>query len=246
MLIILQNSRSLVCGLLLLLGLVGGCNNKKEEVLEPLDSTSGAPLTKLGCGAFRTFTQAQWDQPATAAPGPGTYLDRHFSAIFFNAKVDGLVVGIVQEPGYQYLRFSSVAAVQSFLPQLDKAMALTRSAEDPPAGAAFSALAGEVVALKLNLYYDDYERSRTRLRSGLELRHLVVASGVFQGLDVSRLLATAERTLGGDPTRTVTYKLFTGPTRTYTFTLDELYQAIELTNQNFAGGTIDRGYLTCW
>ena len=101
------------------------------------------------------------------------------------------------------------------------------------------------MALKLNLYYDDYERSQTKLRSGKELRYLMVANGVFQGLDVSRLLSTAERTLGGDPARTVTYKIFTGTTRTYTFTLEQLHQALELVNQNFEGGTVDRGYLTC-
>lgn len=232
---------------LLLLGLASGCDQQPAvgPAPEPLDGSSGAPLRALACGAYRTFTQAQWAQPATAGLCPGTYRDRHFPAIFFNERVSGLVVGIVGEPNTRYLRFTAAAAVQQFLPQTAAPAPLARSDEDPPAGSAYSALAGEVVALKLNLYYDDYERSRTPLRTGLELRHLVVASGPFQGLDVTRLLTTAERVLGDDPARTVTYNLFAGAPKTFAFTVAQLHAAVAQVNDNFEGGTVDRGYLAC-
>lgn len=238
----LQIHRNLaVLGLLLL---AGSCTKKEEEDIVPLDQSSGAPLVSLPCGKFRTFTQLQWDLPATADPGAGTYRDRHFDAIFHNRLVNGLVLGVVAAPG-QYLRFTSAAAVRDFLPQTTSPVPLQLGGENPPSGTVYSAFAGEVAALKLNLYYDDYEHSTTPLRTGTELRYLVLARGLFQGLDIGRLLATAEGALGGDPARTVTYSLFTGTTKTFTFTVEQLYEAVEQVNQNFAGGLVDQSCLAC-
>lgn len=232
--------------LAVILTLVAGCDKKEsEEMAPPLDASSGAPLVELGCGSFRTFTQAQWDLAPTANPSPGTYCERHFEPIFFNASVNGLVVGVVKEPAYAYVRFTTAESVRNFLPQTGAPIPLTDSGEDPLAGSFNSALAGEVVALKLNIYYDDYERSRTRRRSGTILSHLIVTKGPFQGLDVSRLLTIGERVLGRDPARTTTYPLFAGGTKTFSYTAEQVHQAIEQVNQNFAGGTVNQGFLTC-
>lgn len=233
-------------GLLALMWLlIGSCEKKPTEEILPLDESSGAPLVTLPCGAYRTFSQLAWDQSAAPGPSPGRYRDLNFEKVFLNSTTNGLVLGIVGEAGRQYLRFTSAAAIQNFLPQTAPPAPLTLGAENPPAGAVYSAFAGEVAALKLNLYYDDYEHFRTPLRTGKQLRYLLVAGGLFQDLDVERLLATAERVLGGDPSRSFTYKLYTTTTKTYTFTLEELFEAVKKTNEAFDGGIGNSGYLDC-
>jgi hypothetical protein len=231
-------TRALLAALFLLI-LVGGCG-KKDPEFPPIDESSGAPLVPLPCGSYRTFSQIDWDAPATDGPSPGTYRDRNWNTAF----PQGLVVGIV-EPGKEYLRFTSPEALRNFLPQTGPPAPLVVGAENPPAGQQFSSFAGEVVALKMNLYYDDYEHRLTPLRTGKQLRYLTLASGPFQNVDVERLLALAERTLGGDPARSTTLTLYNGNTQTFNFTVEQLNEAIKLINENFASGTANKGFLNC-
>jgi hypothetical protein len=100
-------------------------------------------------GDFRTQTQGGWGT-ACRGQNPGCYRDAHFAQTF----PLGLEIG---GPS-RWVKFTGAAAVKDFLPQGGTAGALSVSdheAENPTSTAA-GVLAGQVVALTLNLGFDSY------------------------------------------------------------------------------------------
>jgi len=200
----------------------GGYDASEPEVwVEPLlafgnRDEGGEP------GPFRTQTQGGW---GTEAHGnnPGAYRDAHFGDAFLPG---GLVVGC---PTGHTLTFTTSTAIEAFLPQGGPPRALTASATDPPAGLK-NVLAGQVVALSLNVGFDladpDFGGSH------INLKDLVVAdeeSPCF-GKTVEQVLALAKKILGGcgeegDPKPS------------------DINECVSKINENYVNGTEDYGYL---
>ncbi|MBU2491897.1 MAG: choice-of-anchor A family protein [Bacteroidetes bacterium] len=164
---------------------------------------------------YLTYTQGGWGSPSNSTPG--TIRDTYFDDVF----PSGLIVG----NGFT-LTLTSASAVKSFLPQGSTAQALTQNYVDPGSGN-ISVFAGQVVALALNVYFD--QAGKTGANS-TDLGNLVIESGPFAGKSVFELLEIAETALGGGNTG---------------FSLSQINDAATAVNENFDNGNTNEGYLTC-
>lgn len=145
---------------------------------------------------FRTQTQGGWGTTCNG-DNPGCYRDNHFSSAF----PFGLTIGDVG--GYSVL-FTSSGAIEDFLPQGGKPSALSSSATDPATTSA-GVLAGQVVALTLNVGFDADDSNfgaSTEQLSSLQVK----SSGAFApgelgaacaGMYVYQVLYEANHVLSG-------------------------------------------------
>ena len=93
----------------------------------------------------------------------------------------------------------SLSRLCTFLPQTGPSGSLTRSYTSPWNHTEAGALAGEVIALTMNVAYND-ERMMPR-QPGYDLELFVLAQGPFRGRTVGQVLDIANRVLGGDTPR---------------------------------------------
>ncbi|MCO6474819.1 MAG: carboxypeptidase regulatory-like domain-containing protein, partial [Melioribacteraceae bacterium] len=163
---------------------------------------------------FATYTQGGWGSPSNS--GPGTIRDLYFDDVF----PAGLTVG-----GNFTLTLTSAQAVEDFLPQGGTPSALTQDYTDP-GNPNISVLAGQVVAMTLNVYFSaaGYTGSNS-----YPLGDLIITSGPLAGKTVYELLAFANTALGGGSTP---------------YSLSELNDAATAVNENFNEGA-NNGFLTC-
>ena len=181
----------------------------------------GADIEGFDCEAascdFRTQTQGGWGA-VPAGNNPGVYLHANFAAAF----PGGLVVGCNNT-----LTLTSAQAVTDFLPSGSVPSALTGDLTDP--GNSYdNVLAGQVVALSLNVGFDNYDAAFGA--SSAALGDLVIASGDFAGLTVQQLLDAANAYLGGCASP---------------YTASQLNDAATAVNENFDNGTQNSGYVLC-
>ena len=145
------------------------------------------------CTGFTTFTQGGWGTQCHGG-NPGCYRDVNFDAAF----PDGLVIGNTTNS----LTLTSSLAVKNFLPSGTTARVLpTGSMTDPtggPHGAYRNVLAGQLIALTLNVGFDAYDANFSS--NTLLLGDLSILSGPFQGMTVSQFLVVANATIGGAAT----------------------------------------------
>lgn len=94
---------------------------------------------------------------------------------------------------------ASLRRLVTFLPQTDACSGLMRSYISPWSTTEAGALAGEVVALTMNVAYND-ERLMPR-QPGYDLECFTLAQGPLRGRTVGQVLAIADRVLGGEPPR---------------------------------------------
>ncbi|HEY8894446.1 MAG TPA: hypothetical protein VIM79_06510, partial [Niastella sp.] len=160
--------------------------SKSESSLEisSAASVSNARVAST-CGQLRTFTQGGWGA-SPSGNNPGVYLHANFSKAFAN----GLTVGCA--PTGYYLKLTSAQAVTNLLPAGGKASALTVNATNP--ASIKNVLAGQIVALKLSLGFDEYDASFGE--SAVPLGQMVIGSGAFKGYGVYDFLTIAEEVLG--------------------------------------------------
>jgi hypothetical protein len=173
-------------------------------------------------GDFCTYTQGGWGSrcPASRPAGqPGCIRDGFFTAAFPTPA--GLVLG---EPSLYTANWTTAAAVESFLPAGGPPSVLTASLTDPLVTSA-GVLAGQVVALKLSVAFDDADALKSA--SPTPLGDLRLQSGAFAGLTVRQLLALADRVVGGD----------TGALDGYGAQIAELNEAADRINNCFDGCT---------
>lgn len=165
---------------------------------------------------YVTYTQGGWGSPSTSVPG--MLRDLYFSTVF----PTGLVVGSIYT-----LQLTSADAVKNFLPQGGIPGALNQNYVDPLTTSA-GVLAGQVVALKLNVMFnqDGYLGSNP-----FPLGDLVITTGPFIGWTVNNFLAFAEQVLGG------------GPLNGYTY--DDINYTATAINENFNDGEVNNGFLDC-
>ncbi len=164
---------------------------------------------------FTTFTQGGWGSPSNSAPGK--LRDMYFSTVF----PAGLTVG-----GTKTLTLTSASAVKNFLPQGGTAYKLTSNYTDPTTTSA-GVLAGQVVALTLNVQFDAAGYLGT---NSTNLGDLSIVGGAFAGMTVNQFLTIANQVLSGDLT---------------TYSYSDVNDAATAINENFDNGTADNGYLDC-
>ncbi len=165
---------------------------------------------------YTTYTQGGWGSPSNSVPGKTR--DLYFNSVF----PSGLVIGSTYK-----LTLTNSTAVKNFLPQGGTAAAFTQNYTNVTSTSA-GVLAGQLVALKLNVAYDaaGYLGSNS-----VDLGNLIIASGPFIGKTVNQFLTLAEQAIGG------------GSLNGYTFS--QFNDAATAINENFDNGTIDKGFLIC-
>jgi hypothetical protein len=196
----------------------------------------------LNTSAFMTFTQAAW---GTKPKGnnAGQLLNTYFKFLYPTGELE---IGIPDTVGRYSITATGPAAIMAFLPQEGLGRPLTASYVDPPSRfkvkhwrkhlnhKRLGGLAGEVMALELNVRFSAFYLTR----SGLGSRRL--ASGKLQGWTVNDVLALGNRMLGGDPVPAI---LQVFPSRLNLLNYELLEQIIGKINRNYQAGTTDLGYL---
>ena len=148
---------------------------------------------------FRTQTQGGWSSTAKG-DNPGAYRDANFDEAFS----EGLVVGDNDnddngEPlGYHAL-FTSSVAIQEFLPTGGAPAPFTEDYEDPEdeEGVEAGVLAGQVVALTLNVGFDNYDEDFGVSENNLEDFYANSAEAQCEDMTVGDVLAEANLVLSG-------------------------------------------------
>ncbi|MCS7053839.1 MAG: choice-of-anchor A family protein [Ignavibacterium sp.] len=176
---------------------------------------SYAQMENCNLNGFVTYTQGGWGSPSNSTPGQ--IRDNYFNSVF----PGGLIVG----SNYK-LTLTSATAVKNFLPQGGTAGAFNQNYTNPSSTSA-GVLAGQVVALTLNVYYSAAGYLGT---NPLPLGNLVIASGPFAGKTVYQFLAIAHQAIGG---------VNTG------YTFSQINAAATAINKNFNNPNSHNNFLTC-
>ena len=171
------------------------------------------------CTGFRTQTQGGWGSKANGE-NPGAYRDANFVAAFPN----GVTIGC----GTKLLKLTTTKAVEDFLPSGSTPEVLPAGTLTNPAGTYSNVLAGQVVALTLNIGFDNYDA--TFGSSTANLRNLFITTGKFSGKSVQFLLDEANKALGGCST---------------TYTLSDINDVVTSVNENYVNGTSTGAFLGC-
>ncbi|SFJ03904.1 Por secretion system C-terminal sorting domain-containing protein [Kaistella treverensis] len=181
-------------------------------------ATASGTVKAIDCGKFTTVTQGGWGAKA-AGKNWGAYRDQYFSGAF----PTGLTVGA----GTKWLKLTSAKAVEDFLPSGSTPRALNPGTMTNPGAYYSNVLAGQTVALTLNIRFDEYVASFSP--SAKKLGDMIVVSGTFAGWSVYQVLAEANKALGGMST----------------FSAAEINGMVDGINNNYDGGKVDNGLLTC-
>jgi hypothetical protein len=171
------------------------------------------------CAGSKTFTQGGWGADANGN-NPGTYLQSHFAAAF---GANGLTIGSINK-----LKLSSANAVNAFLPSGTAAAVLPSGTKSDPGSGYRNVLAGQLVALTLNVVFDAYDESFSV--TTCKLGDQIIGSGAFKDKKISEFLALANEVIGGSSTA---------------YALSDINDAATKINENFDNGTVDNGYLIC-
>jgi hypothetical protein len=186
---------------------------------------------------WRTQTQGGWGTKAKGQ-NPGTYRDANFDADFST----GLVVG--EELNGEYAKFESSGAIQCFLPQGGTANMFTLNYTNPagipdiegacPARNSDQAtssdtsagvLAGQAVALTLNIVFD---RPGNGGDSPIPLADLIMVGTPCHGMTAQQVLDEANAVLAGGGWMTPS----------------DINECASKINENFVDGITDEGHLT--
>ena len=167
-------------------------------------------------GHFRTETQNQWGA-VPKGNNAAAYMYRKFAAAFPN----GLTVGCNNK-----LVLSNPVAITDFLPSTGVATILPFGTKLNPGGTLSNVLVGQIVALKLNIGFDEYDAQFGS--NHILLKNMVVKIGVFAGKTVQQILQEAEKAIGGC---------------SIPFLLSDLNGIIAKINQNFDNKTANLGFL---
>ncbi len=124
--------------------------------------------------------------------------------------------------GAKTITFTSAAAIDAFLPQGGTPARLTASSINP--AAKLSVLAGQVLALRLNVDFSDARITTPGLAT------LTLVDGDLAGMTVRDVLTLASAVLGGGGLPS-------------DVTLAALTSVLDTINSNFDGGVTDGGHL---
>lgn len=170
-------------------------------------------------GQFRTQTQGGWGQGASG-DNPGTYRDANFAAAF----PSGLVIG---DSGGHTATFTTAAAIEAFLPAGGTPGTLGADYTNPTETNA-GVLAGQVVALTLNVGFDLYDPDFSASATNLKDLVIVDTESPFEGWTVEEVLDEANDFLAGFGS---------------SYTASQINECVDTINKNFKDGTVDNGFL---
>ena len=182
-------------------------------------ATASGEIKPPSCGNFTTVTQGGWGAKASGNNW-GKYRDNNFAGAF----PTGLAVGA----GSRILKLTSAKAVEDFLPSGSTPRALEPGTMTNPGESYSNVLAGQTVALTLNVTFDLYDTNFSASTS--HLGDLIVISGTFANWTVNQVLAEANRILGGEPSL---------------YSASEINAIVDAINNNYDGGKMNNGQLTC-
>lgn len=173
-------------------------------------------MTVTANGFTYKITQLTTIPSSSPATNPGTIRDLYFHEVF----PTGLEVG-----GTYKLKLTSALAVEKFLPQGGTPKALDKNYLNPTSTAA-GVFAGQVVALQMNVSFNDAGKIGT---GSVKLGQLIVNAGPLAGKTVYEVLALANTALGGGSTP---------------YTISQLNDAVTAINENFNDGK-NKKFLRC-
>lgn len=130
--------------------------------------------------------------------------------------------------GWRRLRLTSASAVIAFLPSSGPAAQLDFGIRSNPGTSYGNSFAGELVALKLSVRFDELTPAFNP--SPVLLKDMVIANGTFAGWTVQQLIASADAKIGGCSS---------------SYSREQLNVAVTAVNAGYLGGTMDSGYLVC-
>jgi hypothetical protein len=156
-----------------------------------------------------TVTQGGWGANCSGGNW-GCYVDKNFAAAF----PTGLIVGSTSNG--RYVRLTSASAVHGFLPSGGTPSSLTKGYTDPTKKTLANTLAGQAVALTLNVKFFN------------GIANMVVKSGGFAGTSVQQMLNIANAVLGGSTA----------------YSASSVNDVLNSINMNYDNGG-DNGFLTC-
>lgn len=168
----------------------------------------------------RTQTQGGWGA-TPQGNNPAKYLQNNFAAVF--TAPDYLTIGCNRK-----LRLTSSTAVKDFLPSGSTPAQLPLGTLVNPGGSYSNVLAGQLVALTLNIRFDLYDPNFSPASENL--KDYIIASGVLAGLTVQQLWQEAMNKIGGCGS---------------IYTLSQLNNAINKVNNNFNGSSTNKMFLYC-
>lgn len=173
----------------------------------------------------KTFTQGGWGA-TNMTPWQVNYLYNNFDQAF----PDGLSIGC--NTGFS-LKLTSAQAVTDFLPSGGTPSALNQDYTNP--GSSYTnTLAGQLVSVTLAVVFDAYDANFSS--SNITLGDFIITSGAFQGYSVNQFLQSANNFLGG---------CGTAKSSTTEFSASDYNATATAINENFDGGSIDNGFLSC-
>ena len=174
------------------------------------------------CNGLRTESQTTWGAVSGGSSDPAAYMSLYFSWLF--VAPDDLTIGC----GTKQLKLTTAAAITAFLPSTGTIAKLPYGTLTNPGATYSNALAGELVALKLTLKFDEFNPAFST--SQIMLKDMVIGSGPFVGYTVAALAAEADKKIGSC---------------TSTFSLTQLHTAISTINNGYEGGAEAAGFLLC-
>ncbi|MCB0764697.1 MAG: T9SS type A sorting domain-containing protein, partial [Flavobacteriales bacterium] len=184
-------------------------------------TTSIALPSASNCQGIHSETETAWGAEP-AGNNPGAYMTAHFDDAF--SYPGHISIGC----GFRRLRLTSAQAVTDFLPSSGWSDQLPFGFMTDPAWNYGNLFAGELVALKLTVRFDelypDFSGSSTLLKN------MVIASGPFAGWSVQQLINESDRKIGGCSN---------------TYSANDLNAAITEINDGYQGGDMDSGFLVC-
>jgi hypothetical protein len=196
-------------------------------------SLSGIAQPYTSCPGYRTQTQTQWSCTNSASASYSVltnYLtSNNFAAVF----PTGLTIGCNNT-----LKLTSAKAVKDFLPQTSGLSQLPSGVSINPgrtgtissscASWQSNRFAGHLVALALNLQYDQYYPNWAPASGNL--KDLIITAPPFKGWTVKMLFDSANARIGGCPS---------------SYSLSEFNNAVESINANYIDCNVTGNYLVC-
>jgi hypothetical protein len=173
------------------------------------------------CSGTRTESQSVWGATASGS-NPAAYVTSNFATAFPASNY--LSIGC----GWRKLRLTTASAVIAFLPSSGSASQLPWGTKQNPGSSYGNSFAGELVALKLSVRFD--ELAPTFNASPVLLKDMVIANGTFAGWTVQQLITSADAKIGA------CYS---------SYSRDQLHAAVAAVNAGYMGGTMNSGYLVC-
>ena len=186
--------------------------------IDTVTCTIPSDTCTIEVGDFRTQTQGGWGTDACYGSNVACVRNQYFTSIF----PSGVTIG-----GTYTIRFTTSAAIGTYLPRGTTVGVLTQSYTNPTSTTTAGIFASQVLALKLNVAFGD-----ANVAGFHDIGPLQIASGPFAGMTVDQILALANTVLGGN-----TAALPAGRT------VSDLNTAVDQINNNFADACHDYDYL---